>query len=532
MYKILIVEDEALERDALCKIISERYAGQCSVHTAQNGKTAIELAEAMRADIAILDIEMPGINGLEAARAIREMLPRCRIIIVTAYERFQYAQLAISLGAEKYLLKPLANAELFALLDRVMEEIDRDRAESGRRDALDQLSREQFVLSAVSGCSSEESLARQLHDLNLTFTYGFFCVISAKGEGAEGVDRLTRPLWDAREDMDALVFAYDDRLLVAVMMREVFRSEADIYGIFRAHVSRVLAEEGARLYAGIGRCVTRLGQMQNSYDRAAELIALCTPAHPVQDARGDPPAHREHKDLEHKLYRYLLEKRMEEGLRCVDTMLDTLFLCLGQADAVARAACRVLSGVAERLQRDIREAGPSTGSPAQAEGVSGGIPLRHNLFAAIAFLEGEGLSKQDMALRIRAVMVQWMQALDAQPAGRIQYIRGEIERYLREHYAQDLSIRQVAKAMHYSEPYFSKLFSRCFHRNFVTYLTDIRMQAAREMLGESMVNIREVSAAVGFADANYFAKVFRKAFGVSPTEYRRFLIETPAGEKE
>lgn len=507
MYRILVVEDEALERDALCRIISKRYTGRCSVKAAQNGKTAIELAEAMRADIAIMDIEMPGINGLEAARAIREMLPRCRIIIATAYERFQYAQIAISLGAEKYLLKPLANAELFQLLDRVMSEIDRDRAETGRRDALDLLSREQFVLSVVSGYSSEDSLSRQLDEMNIAFTYGFFCVIQAKNEGAEGVQRLMRPLWDTWEDMQALTYAYDNQLLVTVMMREVFRSEADICGIFQAHVSRVLAEEGVRLHAGIGGCVTRLGQLQHSYDRAAEMMALCTPAHPVRAAREDSPMHREYRELELKLYRYLLEKRIDEGLRCVDTMLDTLFMCLGQADAVARAACRVLSGVAGRLRRDIREAG--------------------DLMGPLTQLEGKRLTKQEMALRIRAVMVQWIQALDAQSADRTQDIRGEIERYLHAHYAQDLSIRQVAKAMHYSEPYFSKLFSRCFHRNFVNYLTDIRMQAAREMLGGSMVNIREVSAAVGFADANYFAKVFRKAFGISPTEYRRYMAERP-----
>ncbi len=74
--------------------------------------------------------------------------------------------------------------------------------------------------------------------------------------------------------------------------------------------------------------------------------------------------------------------------------------------------------------------------------------------------------------------------------------------------------------MNYSEAYFCKLFKQCFGKNFTSYLTEYRVDAAKKLLEDPMVNIKEIGRTVGYGDSNYFTKVFRRVTGISPTEYR------------
>lgn len=511
MYKLLLVDDEAMETEALGRIITRQYGDKTGVFTATNGKTAIAMAEEIRPDIVLMDIEMPGINGLDAAQSIRQMLPRTRIIIVTAYERFQYAQAAIALGAEGYLLKPVSNGGLFRLLDGAMEEIEKDRNDTARRSMLDQLAQDQFVLSIISGYSGAASLQRQLDDLRVAFDYGFFCAFKSIGrEAAEQVMLTIRKHLPVRPELTVLLYEYDRSVLAAVLMHTpVFYGETDVLNATSKLLHDVKADTGMQLLAGIGPMVTDIGDMLWAYEVSAAALESSTPEIPIALPSAAKDMHKPQKGLERKLYSHLLEKDMDAALRCIDTAFDALLYSKMRPEMVMETMRKLMRRVAGKLQRDAR--------------------MPDDLAATLSVLEGDDLTQQEMAISIRNLLAEWMSAVDAQPPARMQRIRMEIERYIQQHFSEDLSIKQVAHEMHYSEPYFSKLFSRCFHRNFVSYLTDIRMQAARDLLAGSMQSIRDISMTVGFSDANYFAKVFRKTYGVSPTEYRRFASTLEGG---
>ena len=100
------------------------------------------------------------------------------------------------------------------------------------------------------------------------------------------------------------------------------------------------------------------------------------------------------------------------------------------------------------------------------------------------------------------------------------HLRDNIEQYIRTRYATELSMQDVAKAMNYSEAYFCKLFKQCFKVNFSAWLNEFRVEKAKEMLQDTRLSIREVSTACGYADANYFARVFKRVTGKTPSEYR------------
>ena len=253
MYQILVAMGDAAQRQALCGCLEEGFRKRCTVLPAENSRQALLLFEQYRPQVAILDIEMPGLSGLEAARQIRQSGYPCMILFLTAFDKFSYAREAISLRALDYLLKPYDEKEL--------------------------------ILSV------EEAL-----------------------------------------------YLYDHR-------RE---------------------EKGTQVLSG-------------------ELTV--------------------HREEDH----------------------TTL---------------------------------------------------------------------------------------------RLSQVREIIDAYIRDHYAEELSMQDVARVMNYSDAYFCKLFKQCFKVNFSAYLNEFRIAKAKELLQTTRLNVREVSVACGYSDSNYFARVFKRVTGMTPTEYR------------
>lgn len=124
MIKILIADDEPMEREILSDIIRWNFAHQAQVRQAENGRAAVDTACLWGADLLLMDVEMPGMNGIEAARVILQQRPQCRVIFVTAYSLFSYAQEAVRLGARDYILKPAEEQTVVKAVRAAMERIE------------------------------------------------------------------------------------------------------------------------------------------------------------------------------------------------------------------------------------------------------------------------------------------------------------------------------------------------------------------------------------------------------------------------
>jgi YesN/AraC family two-component response regulator len=104
---------------------------------------------------------------------------------------------------------------------------------------------------------------------------------------------------------------------------------------------------------------------------------------------------------------------------------------------------------------------------------------------------------------------------------RLSMVKEMIKNYIHAHYAEDISMNDLAMKMNYSEAYFCKLFKQCFKMNFTTYLANHRMEKAKSMLEDPLTNVKVVGISCGYPDSNYFARVFKRATGLTPTEYRK-----------
>jgi len=141
MYRLLIADDEALEREGLEWIVRRAMPDTFQMIFAENGRRALELADEHRPHIIFMDIHMPGIQGLEALRRIRDRMPDVKLVLVTAYDYFAYAQEAIAIGVKEYIVKPASREQITALLQRLVQELDHEKQSRNERlQLIDRLS--------------------------------------------------------------------------------------------------------------------------------------------------------------------------------------------------------------------------------------------------------------------------------------------------------------------------------------------------------------------------------------------------------
>ncbi len=118
MYKIMLADDEGIVIDSMKFIIEKEFGDECEVEFAKTGRSVIELAENFRPDIAIMDIQMPGINGIEAMKEIRQSNRNVIFIVMSAYDKFDYAKEAIKLGVLEYITKPMERTKIVAAIKK------------------------------------------------------------------------------------------------------------------------------------------------------------------------------------------------------------------------------------------------------------------------------------------------------------------------------------------------------------------------------------------------------------------------------
>ena len=148
--------------------------------------------------------------------------------------------------------------------------------------------------------------------------------------------------------------------------------------------------------------------------------------------------------------------------------------------------------------------------------------------------------EQKLILSVREAMgyvsrfgsVQWDQISRSQEyqnqepeAARLALVREDINQFIEAHYMEELSMKNAARAMNYSDAYFCKLFKQCFQVNFSTYLNEFRIQKAQALIENPRINIKDVGFACGYSDPNYFSRVFKRITGETPSEYRLSVMD-------
>ncbi len=175
MYKILIVEDELIERTVLKKTLQKRFGEVSEILDAENSREALNIFRNTEIHIVILDIEMPGMKGIELAELLRKEKTGFLIIFLTAYDKFEYAKRAVAVHAMEYLLKPYSEREIIAVVDEALHMLQMDTSESG--DKRKPLLEESYLLQSNTETNCTKENFNELEDGNLKRLRILVCMV-------------------------------------------------------------------------------------------------------------------------------------------------------------------------------------------------------------------------------------------------------------------------------------------------------------------------------------------------------------------
>ncbi|WP_456290428.1 response regulator [Paenibacillus sp. AK002] len=531
MYHVLIVDDEPRHRRGIAEMI-KTLRPDYRLFMAKDGAEALRIATDTRIDIIFTDIRMPNMDGLTLIENLRERSESMKIVILSVYGHFDYARQALKLGAFDYLLKPLELRDMSEMLNKLDTAIEKER------------------MSLQDGANLQEKLnsAIPVYEQHLLSRW----VRSAANEDELlEIERLV-PLGQV---------GY-------VIVAKLSKSEID-----EKYHGEEFEEVKASLKGWMGQVAEPIGPTLSFYLDGDEpmLVSVITPAHSLEWLM---------KREAERLTEFIEQVRLEFGLTLsigvgdgvVDlyreaprsfkqalNALDFTFYC-GNGKFVVRSeiaynplktslpwgpddfgiAAAVAGGdrgkaleALELLVRRLLEGGYP--SPAQFK--------RSMLYVLVNLVKANEASLRreeagnivsEMEFRIPACStLDELQSKAAEYMGRI--IDGIANRknhkneriielcrtYLAEHYMEDLSLETVARRFFFSPAYFSSLFKSHTSMTFTEYLLQIRMDKAKEMLKDGTWKISEIALSVGFKDAGYFTRIFKRETGLSPEEFRK-----------
>ncbi len=520
LYRVLLVDDEEDIREGISRKMDWLGLGFSLVGEAANGQDALELAESLRPDVILTDIKMPFMDGLELCRILTDRLPAARFVVFSGFDAFEYAKQAIQMNVVEYILKPINADELSAVLRRLKDQLDRERAERRNVELLRSrymenlpVLRELFYANLLDGHiepgTERERAARLDIDLQGEEWAVGLAYIGSDRRDALSTLSVQKLLEESLTADRCRLTLYNDWVAVIVSLTESFT----IYDLIRVldRVCTLAASYlGLTLTVGVGAPCKELSGMARSAAEARTALEYRSMV-----GRGQV------------IYIGDLEPDGGQVLTFeeADERTLTAAVRLGSEQEV-RDAAAALAG-------KIREANPSAGqyNLFLMELVTHLMKMTRRSGVGVEEVFGTGFSLpiQDSALPSLEELEDWcaerylrlrtlIRRRQTDSAGQTVETAKE---YIRQHYAEsDLSVEKLCAYLHLSSTYFSTLFKRETGTSFTAYVTTVRMGAAAEAIRGTEEKTYLIAQRCGYEDPNYFSYVFKRHFGVTPTKYR------------
>jgi len=515
MYKLIIVDDEPAETKFLRWVVTNYNLPFTICGEAVNGEDAVRLVEQHQPDFVIMDINMPIMDGLEAARRIKDKFPRTKIYILTAYGDFTYAQAAIKISVEDYLLKPMNPETMVEALKKGVKQVLSERVDQRRQDRMRLLARK----------SKEEMINRLVLELS----------------GPQNSRRTEQVPCSKLGPLAGMQWVFAGHLL-----REgtVIREEAYLNSLSRKLKQSSLVKHASLLPGGqviawgkgqLAESMTVLRKWTKDWSEQA-LVSVGGCVMLVGSS----------VDIEKVLRQALRESDdaqfwEEAEMRCVVPVVVT-----GKMNSAVELDIRVF---AQRLVSALFSTRQTTAATVIEEllfelKLSGSsreqvIQNLTDLFAAVAHeltdLTGETylstlrsklqktVGQMDTVSQVRAVLAKLVDGLVSSVCGSSE---SDAERavkwavqFIRQNYQQDLSLEVVASKLYLSPCYFSRIFKKHTGQGFSNYLNGFRLQKAKGLLTMGKYTVAEVAHRIGIHDASYFCSVFKKYHKATPSQF-------------
>lgn len=533
IYKVLLVDDEYYIRQRLKTCIEWEEEGFEIAAEAQSADDALSILKSETMDMSVVDISMPQKDGLTLIKELRDLKINVKIMILSGYGTFAYAQKAIEYGVTQYLLKPIEEEELIQSLRLIRKALDseysmRDIRQSKRRAdyLLTTIRKENYFKKICTNhpllASDKPALEPQMESCGLT--PGAVCQVLVFDLHSRHLQALNR------EDLHLFRYAADN--ILCEIAQSYFRvtSAADIFGHGVLICGPDLPESKV------------LSQyMEAAADKVRELLKLdicfgCSCPFPMTL----PLLNAEYR---HALSSYVLcnlrgctsvsfgltETPVTEIFEITEVLerIDTCFSS-GHEKELGQSIDALFSLLEQRpypfffleqtLSRCVMICGKSGSGPA--------IPtLSDDLSYLMGFKEilFAGYDMAYLREKITGLFFSMLATQQLSSAGNVkETLVEDAVRFIDEHYARcDMSLTLLSQNLLVSPSYLSSMFKKIKGISINQYLTQSRLRAARELLSETGLTLTEIAERVGYNDIFYFSKVFKRHYGVSPSSCRQ-----------
>jgi two-component system, response regulator YesN len=526
MYRLLYADDEALSRYAFRTLISKNFANIEVVGEAEDGNQAVELFNRLKPDIIVLDIRMPGLSGLEVAKTILKASPSSKILILTAYDNFDYLNESLDIGIRGYIVKPFKKEEIISKLSKVLQELEIEKETTLVNNCnqhnvglVKKYVEKELILKLISGINLSEA-ASYLNFLTLNLEPGYFMLVALKAESETHISGIVKNKFIKEKAYNlietflsskrkSILGPYIGSSLPILFCDEKSSTES---GIIRNSLElaselkqKIKLMSGIDIVIGIGSCYTEISDFKKSYDEAFTALKKANEKSSVEHFKliihnSSRSSFMYPFDMEEKLLNEVKAGNVDSSRETCTAMLELIF---SSCDSFGKTKELTLQMIVS-LKRLLYMLGDESG-------------LRH-ISNMIHISEAAELDElKNMA---KVVIDSILERIHYIQQNKDIILLTKISKYIDDYLTCDLSLNVLASNFDLSPQYISKMFKNKYGMNFIDYITEKRLNYAKHLLRTTTVSIGEVGSMSGYTDINYFCKIFKKSTGMTPKRFR------------
>lgn len=512
--RVLVADDEQAICAGLREIVEGMDLDALRVFTAANGHEAWEILRGQSIDIAIIDINMPGRDGLNVIQEAFENKLPVRFLILSGYSEFAYAQTAIRYGVKSYFLKPLNIEDFRTVFLQQCREVLRSRAADGARlwASTRAMTLSRLVHGQISGVDIDygELAIRQAPALAVLFQPAL--LLDDEPSQMELIGReILQPAFSA--------WPVEFCLEGGSRLIAVFNLENPADAAFRQDLQQALeqvqARTGRRLWAGIGSVVSSPEHARASVLHAQEALSYHiyftdTQIYDFNLIRWQHPSFSQDNIDLVPLVQAILNHQPDSIQAYIETFFTRL---LGGGTPPPSFVIGMCMYLILNTQHQVEDMLPERRIDLDS-------PYEH-------------INAQESIQQIQ----QWLVNLFIQFSDALKEARGEDEliirqakAYIRQNIGKAIKAKDVAAHVNLSESYFTIYFKEKTGVNFRDYLLKERIGLARRLLRSRSANISEVADQTGYQDYRSFTRAFKNEIGMTPSEYQKQFQDTGGRE--
>lgn len=528
MIRVLIVDDELLMRIGLKSMIDWEERGFRIVGEAANGKEALELAGRTKPDLIITDIKMPVMDGLELIREASRVHSGCQYVILSCLEEFHFAQEALRLGAVDYLIKSdIKPADLTKVLDAVKSKQAKAPQNEGMNVSREEIKegigylKETLFKELLSGYRDEAEVIERSEALNIGLEQAPMLLAKLRidrfdeirGKYVEQDERLLRySVVNILEEIiprkwrkEIIVMNSAEYLLIVNVSEEETALPPDALNMLFGKIMAAMKDFLNLAFSiGVGSPASGFGGLRRAYreadaalrnlffDGETGIAHYSASSRPSRDRDGFRMSAEEESAVRQ------CAESSEEARACFEKIKKRLLEERVSERAIRRTYLRLLSLIASSFPN-----APEFGS-------EGRTPY-------------EQVLKEESLERLHRATLHYLDqclALNAHTAARPRSYAEQAIQLIISRYGEDISLQSVADQICVNASYLSRVFKQETGENFVGFLTRIRIEKAQQLLKDRSAKVYEVADRVGYPNTAYFSRIFKKATGRTPEEYR------------